>query len=277
VSTNADQVAYWNGPAGERWAREQDALDRAFVAFTERLLATAALCPGQRVLDVGCGTGTTALAAADAVGAGGAVVGVDISEPMLARARERSAGRPNVAYALADASTHDFGGTFDVELSRFGVMFFDRPAAALAHLRAALRPGGALVFACWRSVPENAWALVPYETASALLPPAAPSDPEAPGPFAFADAARVTRLLREAGFSKIDVAPFDADVVLSDQGLDAAVHFAMTAGPTGRAIREAGDLAKDRIRLALEARFRRLADGDRVALGGAVWLVRAES
>jgi SAM-dependent methyltransferase len=275
VTTSAEQVAYWNGPVGERWVREQEALDRAFATHTQKLFEVTSLRPGQRVLDVGCGCGTTALAAADAVGPEGAVVGIDVSQPMLARARERSTGRANIAYTLGDAATCDFDGTFDVELSRFGVMFFSEPTAAMEHLRGALRPGGALAFMCWRAFADNAWVRVPYEAASPHLPPQTPSDPEEPGPFAFADGKRVERILYEAGFSKVEVVPFDADVVLSDRGVGAAVQFAMTTGPTARAIRDAGDEAREPIARAIEARFRPLLGGDRVVLGGAVWLVRA--
>jgi SAM-dependent methyltransferase len=275
MSTSNDQVEYWNGPVGERWVREQEAIDAAFATFTAELLSRAGLRPGHRVIDVGCGCGTTSLAAADAVGAGGAVLGVDISSPMLARARERSVGRSNLAYVLADAAAHDFGDVFDAVISRFGVMFFREPARAFAHLRGALRPGGQVMFACWRAVAENEWVHCPYEAAAPHLPPAAPSDPHAPGPFAFADATRVSRILRDAGFTDAEVSPFDADVVLSDSGLESAVHFAMTTGPTARAIRDAGEAAANRVREALSSRFEPLVRDGRVALGGAVWMVRA--
>ncbi|MCL2447500.1 MAG: SAM-dependent methyltransferase, partial [Polyangiaceae bacterium] len=275
MSTDADQIAIWNGPVGERWAREQESADRAFAAFAAELLSRAELKPGQRVLDIGCGNGTTTLAAADAVGPGGAVFGVDVSSPMLARARARSLGRPNVDYALGSAATQDFGRAFDVAISRFGVMFFADPVAAFAHLRGALRPGGALVFTCWRAPAENAWARCPHEAAAPHLPPAAPQDPLAPGPFAFADAGRVTRILRDAGFGAIDVAPFDAEVVLSNAGLDDAVRFAVSFGPTAGALREADESTAARAREAIAARFEPLLRGPRLVLGGAVWVVRA--
>jgi hypothetical protein len=180
-----------------------------------------------------------------------------------------------VAYALADASTYAFDDRFDAAISRFGVMFFDQPVAAFAHLRDAMHPGAALVFACWREVAANEWVSVPFKAATPHLPPAVPGDPEAPGPFAFADGARVTRILRDAGFAQVDVRPYDADVVLGESGVASAVHFAMTTGPTARAIRDAGEDAADRVRHALEACFAdRVRDG-RVTLGGAVWLVRA--
>ncbi len=275
MDRNAEQIAYWNGPVGERWTREQDALDRAFASFTAALLDLAALRAGERVLDVGCGCGTPTIAAAGRVGPGGEVLGVDVSAPMLARAGERSAGRANVSYLLADASTSRFDRSFDVVMSRFGVMFFDDPVGAFTNLRSALRSGGRACFACWRPFADNEWARVPFDAAARQLPPQPPSDPEQPGPFSLADAARVERVLRAAGFASVGVAPYDGEVVLSDEGVDAAVRFTMTIGPTARLIREADDDAGARVRGAIEAALRPLARGDRVVLGGASWLVEA--
>ncbi len=275
--TNADQITYWNGPNGERWSREQIAMDRAFESLTIRLLERATLRSGERVLDVGCGCGATSLAAADAVGHAGAVLGVDISVAMLARARERSEGRGNLSFLESDASTHAFEPTFDVAVSRLGVMFFGDPIAAFANLRAALRPGGRLVFVCWRPAADNEWVRVPLEAATRHVPPEPPSAPDAPGPFAFGDAARVERVLTGAGFAGIAVAPFDADVVLSDVGLDAAVRFATSAGPTSRLLRDVTDEARARVHHELETTLRPHLRGNRVVLGGATWLVHARA
>jgi SAM-dependent methyltransferase len=275
VGPNADQVAYWNGPVAERWTREQEAIDRAFASFTARLLERAALRAGDRVLDVGCGCGTTTLSAAEAVGGAGSVVGIDVSALMLARAAERTAARTNVSCVLADAASFRFDGTLDVAISRFGVMFFDDPVGAFANLRSALRRGGRLAFVCWRPVTENEWVRLPYDAAIAHVPPDAPPGPEQPGPFSFGDPARVKRILEGAGFSSLDIAPFDAEVILSTEGIGAAVHFAMTTGPTARLIRDVSDEAKERVRAALETALPPFNRHGRVALGGAVWVVTA--
>jgi SAM-dependent methyltransferase len=273
VDENRDQIEYWNGPAGERWAREQASTDRAFGAFAARLLERAALRPGAHVLDVGCGCGTTTLAAADAVGPQGSVVGVDVSAPMVTCARERSAGRPNVGYLRADASVHVFQSFFDAMISRFGVMFFKKPALAFARMSEALLPDATLSFVCWRAADENEWVHVPGREIDPFVPAESPVAVDDPGPFSFADASRISRVLGTAGYRNIAIEPFDADVVLSEEGLDEAVRFVMSTGPTGRRLRDTDDDTKARATDVLSRRLRPRVAAGRVTLRGAVWMV----
>lgn len=275
-STDGGQIAYWNGPAAERWVREQETLDRAFGPFTDRLFVAAAICPGERVLDVGCGCGTTTLAAAEASGARGSVVGVDVSRPMLDRARERAMGRDGIVFHHGDAAAFRADVPFDRVISRFGVMFFDAPTAAFTNIRAALRTGGRLTFICWRPLAENEWARVPYELAARIVPAGPPEGPEDPGPFSFGDPHRVARILRGAGFGSVEVAAFDAEVIASETGLDDATEFALTNGPAGRLLRDASEVARERLRSDLRDALRPLARGARIAMGAATWVVTAE-
>jgi SAM-dependent methyltransferase len=258
---NAEMIAYWNGPIGARWATEQEMLDRAFAAFGSELIEAAAFREGMRVLDIGCGCGTTTLAASDAVGAAGVVLGVDVSAPLLARARERAQGRQNLAFVEADASAHPFDrrpeAQYDVAISRFGVMFFRDPTAAFRNIRTGLRPAGRLAFVSWATLQENPWASRPMDVVRKHLPegqPAAPPPgPDEPGPFSFADPGRVQRILTGAGFSEVSGRPFTARVVASRTGLDEAIDFAMANGPAGRALREAPAQTKVRVREELRA------------------------
>ncbi|HYZ33803.1 MAG TPA: methyltransferase domain-containing protein, partial [Crenalkalicoccus sp.] len=159
ATPDAGDPAYWNGPAGRSWVAGQERMDATFAPLTEVALALAAPRPGERVLDIGCGCGGTLLALADRVGSAGEVLGLDVSAPMLARAAERAAGLPQVRTALGDAAAHPLPPAhFDLGFSRFGVMFFRGPVGAFRHIRAALRPGGRLVFICWRALAENDWA-----------------------------------------------------------------------------------------------------------------------
>ncbi len=277
MTANSAQIDYWNGLVGKRWAVEQDVLDQALAPFGAAMLERAALVAGEQIVDVGCGCGATTLLAADAVGTSGSVLGVDVSEPMVARARERSAGRTNVSYVLADATAHSFARSADAIISRFGVMFFESPVASFTNLRAALRPGGRVTFVAWRAVAENPWIRLPAEVAAPFVTLDPAPDPEAPGPFSFGDRARLERVLTGAGFREIDVRPFDHDVVLSSDGVDRAVDFAMMTGPTARALREASDDARATVRSAIATAFASIANGDVVALAGAVWVVSATS
>lgn len=203
------------------------------------------------------------------------MLGIDVSVPMLARARERAGDRPHLQYLECDASQHRLEPAFDVVLSRFGVMFFRDPVAAFANLRASLRPGGRVVFLCWRPMNDNEWARVPRDAALQHVPAEAPTGPDEPGPFSFGDRARVERVLSGAGFTEVECAPVDEAVVLSGDGLEGAVEFAMSAGPTSRLLREAPADVKERVRAALGAALRPYLEGSRIALGGATWLVHA--
>ena len=155
---NTAQAEHWNsGDAIEHWLRNQDRYDRMLQPFADLILQTAALQPGEQVLDVGCGYGATTLEAARRV-APGPVLGVDLSGPMLSVAKDRAAGSglANVAFEHGDVQVYPFGpARFDAVISRFGVMFFEDPVAAFANIRSAVRPGGRLVFACWQPLANN--------------------------------------------------------------------------------------------------------------------------
>ena len=193
--TNEEPATLWNGVAGRAWVEMQALLDQVMQPF-ERLLADAvAGRRPTRVLDVGCGTGATTIAAARALGSGGSCLGVDVSEPMLALARTR-AEREGVGatFVRADAQTHAFErSAFEMILSRFGVMFFDDPVAAFANLRRAAAQDAELRCLTWRGAAENPFMLVAERAAAPLLPNVPPRDPDAPGQFAFADPRRRRR------------------------------------------------------------------------------------
>ena len=244
---NAEQITYWNQQAGPTWVAVQSLIDQQIRPLGRLAMERAALGPGLRVLDVGCGCGDTTIELAKRVAPGGEAHGVDISAPMLTRAAQqaRAAQVSNARFELADAQTSEHpAGHFDVLFSRFGVMFFAEPIVAFSNLRQALRAGGRLVFVCWQAMMENPWMGVPMMAALQHLPPPPIPAPGAPGPFAFADPDRVREILAGAGFS--DVALESVRMPLSIGGgndLDATVDFVLRMGPTARALREADDPA----------------------------------
>jgi SAM-dependent methyltransferase len=269
--SNQPQIDYWNGRAGEKWARLQNSLDVMLGPATAELKARAGPVSGQRVLDIGCGTGETCAIWLDG---GAEVTGVDVSGPMLAVAADRTAGKATLVQA--DASVWMGDATFDLAVSRFGLMFFADPDVAFATIAANVRPGGRLLFTCWRAAAENQWVTTPMGAIRDLLPDSPPPAPHAPGPFALADRERLRGILERAGFANVSITPFDFPVCLaSEGGVEPAVRFAMQIGPSGAALAGADPemlaAAAQRLNAELAPHDR---DG-RVTLGGAIWLVEA--
>src|SRR5262245_10091966 len=189
---NADQIAYWNGPSGRRWADRQEAQDIVLRPVLDAVMDRAGLKAGERVLDVGCGSGATTIAFAQKVGPSGHVLGIDVSEPMLARARQSAPAELPVDFVLADATIYPFDpASTDLLASRFGVMFFAEPSVSFANMRKALRPSGRLAFACWREPRANPWMMAPLQAVYKHVPKLPEQRPDDPGPFAFASEAHV--------------------------------------------------------------------------------------
>ena len=276
---NAKQIEEWNGERGKRWLDQYAFVDRQLIAFGRRAMDQSALRPGERVLDIGCGTGETTLELARRVGPAGSALGVDISRLLLDSARDlaRKAQAPNVSFEEGDAQTYRFApASFDLVFSRFGVMFFEDSDVAFRNLKAALRPGGRVVFVCWRSLQESEFFAIPMAAAFRRLPPPAPMDPDAPGPGAFANPDRVRGILSRSGFTEIAIDPIDEKV--GGSSLDETVGTLTRMGPAaaliGGAPPEVQQLIVADVRAALKPLER--PDGT-VFLGAAAWLAAARS
>jgi SAM-dependent methyltransferase len=272
---NADQIAYWNGPGGQRWADRQEAQDILLAPVADILIDRAKPGIGERIVDTGCGSGATTIAFARKVGPTGHVFGVDVSAPMLERARRNAPPALPVDFALADATVYRFEPrSFDLLASRFGVMFFAEPELSFANLRAALRPSGRLAFACWREPRENPWMMVPLQAVYRHAPKLPQPGPDDPGPFSFASEARVHRILSGAGFTGIAMERCDLmlDIAIG-RGLDAAVQSALEIGPASRALQD----QPPEVRAAASGSIREvlapLAKGQTVPLDASIWLV----
>jgi SAM-dependent methyltransferase len=279
---NAEQISYWNEQSGPKWVALEELLDAQIGPLGRVAMERAGVASRERVLDVGCGCGQTCLQLAEIVGPDGAVLGVDISSPMLERARERarSAGLGQVRFENADAQTADLDDDgFDLVFSRFGVMFFAEPRAAFANLRRALAPGGRLAFVCWQALEHNPWMRVPVMAAARHLPLPPRPEPGAPGPFAFADAERVRGILEDAGFEEVCFEPHERELLVGGEGsLEHAVDFLLRMGPTAAALREAGALAESRRAAVFDAVREAVAPyavGSGVRMPSASWIVTA--
>jgi SAM-dependent methyltransferase len=275
---NSEQITEWNGALGQRWVAMRQEIDRVVVPFGDAALKAATPQPGERVIDIGCGCGDTAIEIARIVGAAGTVLGIDVSQPMLEVARSRGAlaNCAHLTFRDGDASEAALPANTDLLFSRFGVMFFSQPSPAFSHLRKSLRAGGRCVFVCWRAPRDNAWAMTPLSAArTAMGVTPAPTDPHAPGPFAFADEERLRAILSGAGFGAIDVGRFDVAISLGATPRSAA-ESAVQIGPVSRLLREVG---VEHLPIILDAVERTLAplaapDGH-VSLNGSTWIVSA--
>jgi len=275
---NAEQIKYWN-ERGATWVQLQDMLDEQLRPLGTRVMDRAGIVEGQRVLDVGCGCGDTTLTLAQRVGTSGSVVGIDISAPMLsqARARAAAAGLANVNFENADAQTQQISPpAFDIVFSRFGVMFFVEPAAAFTNLRRHLRSGGRLAFVCWQSLAENPWMFIPLMAAAQHVQLPSPPPPEAPGPFAFADDARVTAILSSAGFTDIAFESLKETLVIAaGADLDQAVDFMLQLGPTAQILRDADPALLHPVRAAVRDALAPYSTAQGIEMPGAAWMVTA--
>ena len=278
---NSEQRSFWNERAGPTWVAHQELLDLQIRPHGELATVALAPAPGERLIDLGCGCGDTTLALARAVGRTGHVLGVDVSAPMLDRARERQAtsDAPQVEFRQADAQTTHFGPSpFDGAFSRFGVMFFDDPARAFRNILAALSPGGRLVFVCWSPPAENPWVTVPMAAAAPLMELPPPLPPNSPGMFGLADPLRTRTLLEGAGFSDVAVEPKSLPLILAGHSLNETSELFLEIGPLGAALRASGAGPDVRARVAEAVRAAlapyKNASG-LVELDSAVWLVSA--
>ncbi|MTD98997.1 methyltransferase domain-containing protein [Paracoccus sp. YIM 132242] len=270
---NQPQADFWTSPAGRAWIEHEGSLDATMKGVLDVLLDAAALSGKARVLDVGCGTGASTIAAARMVPEG-TVLGLDIAAPMLDRARMRALeqGVTNASFRLCDAQVEALSRTgHDVLISRFGMSFFDDSVAAFRNLATALRDGGRMVFVSWAGLDQNPWFLIPQQVAGRRL--AVPPDPPsgAPGPLAFADAAHVLDLMDQASLTDgraetrlIDLTP--------PGGVTGAAHLATHVGPAARLLRLCNATPADRaaIAAAIEQDFAAFDQGAGVRIPSAV-------
>lgn len=269
------EASEWTGRVGGVWAEEWRRTDRSFGALTDRLLDPAAIGSFTHALDIGCGAGeiTQRLATArpDAQ-----VLGIDISTRLLAVARDRCADLANASFAEADAAAWQAPDARpDLLISRHGVMFFLDPVAAFAHLREQSAPGVRLRFSCFRAREANGW----VAALMATLPPQAPADPAAPGPFAFADRERVEAILAAAGWRDLAFEPVDYAMIAGegDAAVGEALAYFQRIGPAARALSEMDEEDRGPACERLRAVFTAHSSGGRVSLPAAAWIVTASA
>ena len=228
---NVDQKEFWNDIKGKLWVDMQPRIDEMMLPFGEKAISALQPQPGEKILEIGCGTGTVTLALADRVTPSGQVFAADISKPMLHMAISRAKARESITFVEADAQVFSFPkGVFDAVFSRFGVMFFEDPVAAFRNFHDAVRPGGRLAYVCWADRKDNPWIRIPTGASKAFLEIPPPPEDDAPGQFAMEREARVREILGGAGWSDIEVERFDLEHSLGEDVADAA-GFISKMGP----------------------------------------------
>lgn len=275
-------VDFWNEILVPKFVRYRHLLVDGLAHHSAEVLPRLDVREGDRVLDVGCGFGDTAIALARRVGASGSVVGVDCCARFLDLARDDAtvAGVGNVAFREVDAQSCSFQPEFDFVFSRFGTMFFANPVAGLKNLRSAMVPGGRMTMIVWRSLDDNAWVREAKQTVLQFLPP--PGDDGrscGPGPFSMADRSTVEQQLDKAGFIDVGFEQIDAPLVVG-RTPEEAVAFQLAIGPAGEVFREAGELAERRrgeIEAALMRQFAGYATREGIVMPSSSWCITAHN
>ncbi|MGF6429247.1 MULTISPECIES: class I SAM-dependent methyltransferase [Bradyrhizobium] len=271
-----EQVKLWNGAAGRAWVETRDVLEGIFKPLEELLVRSVSDAAASCVLDIGCGTGATTFAVAGVLGRQGHCTGIDISEPMIAAARARAEreGRP-VSFICADAQICPFApASFDMIISRLGVMFFADPVQAFANLRRAARPGAALRFIAWRGAAENPFMTTAEQAAKPLLPDLPARRPDAPGQFGFADRKRVETILEDSGWDAIAIEP--VDVALSFPASE-LTRYVSWLGPVGTMLQAMEEARRTQVIETVRGAFDRYIQGTEIRFTAACWMVAARA
>ena len=269
----------WQGRVGAEWAARADAMEGLLGPLGQAGLEALGDVAGERVLDLGCGAGDTALALARA---GAEVTGIDVSPDLIALARAADA-RGRVDWVLADAARHGFAAPFDALHSRCGAMFFDRPEAGWAHLRGQMVPGGRLVVTCWRAAALNGWVTLPLDAARPVLGASLTAYPDAggAGPFGWADPDQVRALLAAAGWREVALTAVDREAAIGTgddpDPVERAVLFLMRIGTLASRLRDVDRPVRAKVRAALAEACAPLVEGGAVRVPTAGWVVSARA
>lgn len=277
ASPRLDQKAYWNGHGGQVWVQTQDLLDRLFTPFEARLCEAAQTANARNILDIGCGTGRTTLATADAIREqNGQCTGIDLSGPMIDAAQNRPTTRSaKPRFINDDAQTYTFEPkTYDMLISRFGVMFFSDPVAAMRNLHEAATANASLYFIVWRSPAENPFMTTAEEAAAPFLPDMPKRDTDAPGQFAFADDKKVRNILTQSGWTNINIEPIDIACELTEADLQTYITH---LGPLGAHLPNMKKEKQAHIVQTVRAAFDPFVENAVARFIAACWVIRAEA
>lgn len=276
-------VQFWNETLAPKFVKYRHIMEGGLSRHSDVVMPLLNVRPGDRVLDVGCGFGDTAMALGRRVGTKGAVLGVDCCDAFLdiARSRPERMFLPNVRFENRDAETYLGDAEYDYVFARFGAMFFANPVAGLRTMRKALKPGGRMAHIVWRKREDNPWVFDARDVVRKFLPPPGPDAQTCgPGPFSMADEATTRAQMEAAGFTDIAFRRIDAKVNVG-RDIEDAVCFQLAIGPAGETYREAGALGEARraeIVLALSELFEGVIEREGgLWMDSSSWLISARA
>ena len=279
---NTEFVDFWNDVLVPKFVKYRHILVGGLTHHSELILPSLEINQGDRVIDVGCGFGDTAIQFAKRVEPGGSVTGVDCCEAFLEYARDdaKAAGVTNIDFFVADVQSHQFDPVYDFCFSRFGTQFFENPVMGLRNMRATLKPGGTMTMIVWRTIDDNPWLGMPKEIVLKFLPaPGEDAQTCGPGPFSMAGQEMVTKQLEISGYSDIQFEHIDAPLMVGNSPED-AVNFQLAIGPAGETYREAGEEAiakNDEIVAALKSELSKFETAEGIVLPSSSWKISARN
>ena len=280
---SAEYVDFWNEILVPKFVKYKHILVDGLTHHSEAIFPSLPVKEGDKVLDIGCGFGDTAIKLAQRVGPNGTVVGLDCCDAFLDYGRKDAANRgvKNVSFVNGDALLDHFEREYDFVFSRFGTMFFANPVAGLRNMRTALKPGGIMTHIVWRTRNDNPWLSMAKEVVLKFLPP--PGEDAltcGPGPFSMADEPTVRKMMEIAGYGDISFKRVDAPVLVG-KSVEDAINFQLAIGPAGEVFREAGKEAEEKqaqIEAALaEAINAQKRDADGIVMDSSSWVISGKN
>ena len=274
---NLKQKEFWSGSGGDVWVNKQSEMDIMLNPLGTKAISKLDLSKATKIIDIGCGCGATTLEIAKQLEEG-EIIGIDISEPMLARAAKNASDQSlsNANFQVLDVQVDDMPSDFDIAFSRFGVMFFEDPYQAFSNIYKSLKENGQLSFVCWQSPPLNPWQSLSLQVIKEYLDLPSPP-PKSPGPFAFEDKNYISDILNQSNFKDIEIEDNQEDIVMfSGKSIEEACEDYLTINPVvTEMLKNSKEELKDEILQALILKFSEFHNGDGLLFPSATWIVAA--
>ena len=274
---NQDQKEFWNEKKGKIWISLEKNIEKMLGPLGDHAINTLKPKVGEKILDVGCGTGSTSLKLSKLVGKEGLITGIDISEPILGFAKKQANVKriKNIKFVLADAQNFQFSeNNYDAVFSRFGIMFFEDPITAFKNIRKSLKDKGRLTFICWCSREENDWINLSSNIASQFLELPPKANPKDPGPFALEDHRYIEEILINSGWKNIVIKNHGEKIIVGET-LDSSAEFLSRMGPMSVPFENANEQTKEKVISALKECYSKYLTPKGVEFHFSSWIVSA--